>query len=173
MNIIVTSGKGTGKTLLSAFDTALKDAGVYNYNLITLSSVIPPGTKIVKRKFHTPKDEYGHKLYVVMSDIRSQNVDYYIGASLGWYQLDDGRGVFVEHKTEANFLDIVKETLYKKVKDSLTDLCANRRFSFNEKKMDIATSITKVTTQPTCALIIAVYESEVWHIAKKPVISSQ
>lgn len=162
MNIILTTGKGTGKTLLSAFDEALKDAGVFNYNLITLSSVIPPGVKIVKRKYQTPPEEYGHKLYIVKSDIRSQNIDYYIGAALGWYQLDNGQGVFVEHESEAKFLDVVKETLYKNVKDSLSDLCANRHYGFSEKKMGMVTSITKVTTQPTCALVIAAYEAEGW-----------
>lgn len=167
MNIILTSGKGTGKTLLSAFDSALMDAGVFNYNLVTLSSVIPPATKIIRRKYITPPEEYGHKLYVVKSDIRSQNIDFHIGAAVGWYQLEDGRGVFVEHESEAKFLDVVKETLYKNVRDSLSDLCTNRQYRFNEKKMGIATSITKVTTQPTCALIIAVYEAQDWNDSKK------
>ena len=34
MKIKVVTGVGIGRTLLSAFDTALKDAGVCNYNLI-------------------------------------------------------------------------------------------------------------------------------------------
>ena len=37
---------GTGRTLLAAFDDALLAAGVANFNLITLSSVIPPGSSI-------------------------------------------------------------------------------------------------------------------------------
>lgn len=167
MNIIITSGKGTGKTLLSAFDSALSDAGVLNYNLIMLSSVIPPNTKIVKKKYQTPPEEYGHKLYVVKAEQRSQNIGFHIGAAIGWYQMENGQGVFVEHETEAKFLDVVKETLYKNVRDSLSDLCANRNYRFSEKKMGIATSITKVTTQPTCALMIAVYESEGWKLNTK------
>ena len=51
MDIKVVCGVGSGKTALSAFDSALKDAGVYNYNLITLSSIIPPDSIISKKSF--------------------------------------------------------------------------------------------------------------------------
>ena len=41
LDITVRTGTGSGRTLLSAFDHALLDAGVANFNLVTLSSVIP------------------------------------------------------------------------------------------------------------------------------------
>ena len=41
-DISVRTGTGSGRTLLSAFDSALLAAGVANFNLIALSSVIPP-----------------------------------------------------------------------------------------------------------------------------------
>ena len=34
-------GTGTGPTALAAYDAALADAGVENYNLVTVSSVVP------------------------------------------------------------------------------------------------------------------------------------
>jgi arginine decarboxylase len=43
LEIQVTTGTGEGPTPLAAFDAALLDAGVANYNLILLSSVIPAG----------------------------------------------------------------------------------------------------------------------------------
>ena len=54
LEIKVVCGVGSGRTILSSFDSALKDAGVYNYNLITLSSIIPPGSKVnkIRRAFH-------------------------------------------------------------------------------------------------------------------------
>lgn len=39
---IVTSGAGTGSTPLNAFDKALLNAGIGNFNLIKVSSVLPP-----------------------------------------------------------------------------------------------------------------------------------
>ena len=50
MEINVVNGVGEGQTELSAFDAALKDSGVYNYNIMYLSSVIPAGA-VVKEKF--------------------------------------------------------------------------------------------------------------------------
>ena len=37
MNIIITKGTGDGRTEISAFDMALKNAGICNYNLIQTS----------------------------------------------------------------------------------------------------------------------------------------
>ena len=48
----VFSGIGKGETALSAFDAALKQAGVYNYNLICLSSIIPPGAIVKEVEYY-------------------------------------------------------------------------------------------------------------------------
>jgi len=39
----ITAGKGRANTLLNSFDAALLDAGVGNYNLIKVSSILPEG----------------------------------------------------------------------------------------------------------------------------------
>lgn len=39
------AGCGTGPTPLNAFDTALYNASVGNYNLVRVSSILPPGAK--------------------------------------------------------------------------------------------------------------------------------
>ena len=67
LNIHLSSGTGEGPTPLAAFDAALMDAGVANYNLLCLSLVIPPNATIVRAKHRTPPDDYGRRLYVVMS----------------------------------------------------------------------------------------------------------
>ena len=162
MNIYVISGKGFGKTTLSAFDAALKSAGVYNYNLITLSSIIPPGLKVYARKFKSPEDSYGNKLYVVKSEIRSRESGKYIGAALGWYQIADGRGVFVEHEEIGETKEAVEANLSEEIKNSLSDLCRFRRFQFIEKKMKMKMVIMRVEDSAACALILAVYKSEFW-----------
>ena len=41
----VSSGKGTSKYKLVAFDNALIDAGISNYNLLKVSSILPIGCK--------------------------------------------------------------------------------------------------------------------------------
>ena len=162
MNIYITSGKGYGKTPLSAFDAALKGAGVYNYNLITLSSIIPPNTVIRMKKFRSTPAEYGNRLYVVKAEIRSRESGKYIGSALGWYQLADGRGVFVEHEEIGETKEAIGANLREEIHKSLTDLCKFRRFPIIKKNMKMKISLVKVEDSPACALVIAVYKSEPW-----------
>lgn len=163
MEIKVVKGVGSASTALSAFDAALKDAGVYNYNLITLSSVIPPSSIVEKvEKFETPKREWGHKLYVVMAEERSNEAGKFIAAGIGWYQLKDGRGVFVEHHLIGDTRVAVESELYFRIKNSLQDLCKFRDIKFEQKKMKYEVSINKVKSKPSSVLVIAVYQSEGW-----------
>jgi arginine decarboxylase len=97
MKIIVTAGTGEGPTAVAAFDLALRRAGVENYNLIPLSSIIPPGSTIERAAFVTPSDEYGHRLYVVMARCDAYTNGTEAWAGVGWTQEpDNGRGLFVE-----------------------------------------------------------------------------
>jgi len=166
MKITVTSGSGEGNTTLSAFDTALKAAGVYNYNLIKLSSVIPPNTEIILEKWKTPREDHGKKLYVVLAEERSDQVGKAIAAGIGWYQIEDGRGVFVEHHTIVESTDEkeAERAVAEKIEFSIKDLCDNRNYPFEKKKMKMLISSKQVGKKPACALVIAVYESSSWLI---------
>src|SRR5579859_541951 len=99
MKIMITPGQGTGPTSVAAFDAALSAAGVLNYNLIHLSSVIPPCSTIVRERYVAPvdRDEYGHRLYVVMAPRDEMVEGAEAWAGIGWTQeKGDGRGLFVE-----------------------------------------------------------------------------
>ncbi len=94
---MIVSGTGTGPTLLGALDKALLAAGVGSYNLICLSSIIPPHSKIQRGTLTPKSDEYGHRLYVVMAHQMANEKGTEAWAGLGWVQEpDDGRGLFVE-----------------------------------------------------------------------------
>ncbi len=165
MDIKVVSGVGTGKTILSAFDSALKDAGVYNYNLIALSSIIPPGSQVSKiDRYESPAEEYGHKLYVVKAEYRSEEVEKYIAAGVGWYQLEDGRGIFVEHEIKGETRIAVESEIKLRIKNSLKDLAKFRHIRFEDSKVRSATAITQIKNHPTCVLVLAVYQSEGWRL---------
>jgi arginine decarboxylase len=163
MNIKVVRGKGEGKTKLSAFDAALKNAGVYNYNLIYLSSVIPPNSEIVKvENFESPKEEYGNRLYVVCAEDRSDEVGKFIGAGLGWYQFEGNKGVFVEHHIKGETQVAVKSELNQRIINSIKDLCEFRGIIFQETDLHSEINIAEVKNNPTSVLVIAVYKSEGW-----------
>jgi arginine decarboxylase len=60
MHIQVSGGRGYGPTELAAFDHALHKAGIPNFNLIYLSSILPPGSNVkVTKRPKTPKGNWG------------------------------------------------------------------------------------------------------------------
>ena len=162
MKITLTSGIGTGSTLLSAFDAALYDCGINNYNLLALSSVIPPQTDIVKEKYITPENEYGDRLYVVSAGERCDIPGKFIGAAIGWYQREDNGGLFVEHETTGNSREEVEHKLRSDVINSLKDLCKIRQYPCSEEDIHMELKSTQVQNSPTCVQVMAVYKAESW-----------
>lgn len=163
MVIKVVSGKGVGGNLLSAFDSALQDCGVSNYNLIRLSSIIPPNSTIeVVDRYETPGEDFGKKLYVVQAEKRSDHAGKFLGAGIGWYPLEEGKGLFVEHETENDTEETVRTEIEHRIRTSLKDLCEFRGYEFDESNMNFELSIVEVKNKPSCALVLAIYKAEGW-----------
>jgi arginine decarboxylase len=165
LRIAVVSAVGCGQTRLSAFDAALQHSGIHNYNLIPLSSVIPPGSEvIVCDRYQAPADECGNKLFVVIAEMRSAEPNTVIAAGLGWLQYDDGRGVFVEHELHEPHGDsaAVKRALTGQITASLRDLAARRNVEFVAARAGSCITVTRVERQPKCAIAVAIYRSEAW-----------
>ena len=165
LRISIVSGIGSGQTSLSAFDDALWRCGAHNYNLIPLSSVIPPASEIALMEQHaSPIDEFGYKLYVVKAEMRSTTPGAVIGAGIGWYQWGDGQGVFVEHELDSPFgpCGTVKAELLDQITSSLRDLAFRRGVEFVEERIGSRIEVTQVGVRPACALVLAIYESEGW-----------
>lgn len=154
--IKLTKGVGSGETDIAAFDAALYDAGICNYNLIRLSSVIPPGTKIEIGKAESRADEFGHKLYLVYAKQIEHKAGKDAWAGIGWTLVEggDGKGLFTEHEgqSEAEVSDLIHKTLA-----SMVD--------YREDKYGPVGEVTAGITcdgKPACAFVAAVYASEGW-----------
>ena len=157
MNIHISSGTGTGPTKLSAFDAALNKAGVANFNLIRLSSIVPPDSKIINSKgpIETELGKWGDRLYVVMADTRVDSPNKEAWAGIGWVQEEKtGKGLFVEHEG-AN-----EHTVRRDVQASLEALMKIRDGNFGEIQMKVV-GIT-CEHEPVCALVIAAFQSTGW-----------
>ena len=156
MKIIITTGTAEGPTAVAAFDAALRRAGVENYNLIPLSSIIPPDSTIERATFVTPFDEYGHRLYVVMARSDADVIGTEAWAGVGWTQEPEtGRGLFVElHESSRHAVEEAIET-------TLVSMMASRRRVY----MPIQSEVTGIVCcgKPVCAVVIAVYQSEGWN----------
>jgi arginine decarboxylase len=153
--IVLAPGRGRGPTPLAAFDSALLDAGVANYNLICLSSVIPPGSRIVRERWRTPAHEYGRRLYVVMSQMRESRPGHEAHAGVGWVRDENaGHGLFVE------LHDDDRARLQRDLHATLTSMQASRGVDLGPVDTEIASA--RCDGDPVCALVIAVYGSTPW-----------
>lgn len=153
--IVMTSGIGHGPTTLAAFDTALLDAGVANYNLICLSSVIPPGSVIERRRWQTPPQEWGQRLYCVMSQMREDRPGHSAHAGIGWVRDDaGGHGLFVE------LHDDDRPRLERDLHATLETMQRNRGMALGAVHTEIASA--RCEGVPVCALVIAVYAAQAW-----------
>jgi arginine decarboxylase len=168
MNIHVTTGLGSGPTTLSAFDSALYDAGVANYNLLRLSSVIPPKAEVIQHEERIPAEimpgEWGDRLYVVMAEQRTTTPNTEAWAGIGWVQdKKTGRGLFVEHEGGS------EKKVRRDIEQSLTALMATRNIDFGEIHMKVVGKTC--THHPVCAMVVAVYQASDWenaaHFMKK------
>jgi arginine decarboxylase len=164
LRIAVASAIGRGRTPISSFDDALRRCGAHNYNLIPLSSVIPPGAEVVEARHEPAADEFGHRLYVVKAEARSAEPGAVVAAGIGWVQWRDGRGCFVEHHLEAGDQDCaaVEAALVDHLHLALEDLCAVREVIFDPARGGTRTAVARVDRLPTTALALAVYQAEGW-----------
>ena len=95
MDIEIVWGTGEAQTELSAFDAALADAGIHNYNHVRLSSVIPPDATVTESGTHEQQWEVGTVIASVLASTTATRNGETIAAGLGWRQADRG-GVFFE-----------------------------------------------------------------------------
>jgi arginine decarboxylase len=157
MQIRITEGVGTGPTEMAAFDLALVRGGIANYNLIYLSSILPPGSDV---EFSTrPKQsegEWGDRLYVVMAQNRTSQRNQEAWAGIGWIQDEETKkGLLTEHEGHS------ETEVRADIEHTLGALAKNRHMtSFSPIQMHVIG--TKCTNQPVCALVVAVFEATSW-----------
>lgn len=160
MNIQVSSGVGLGPTELSAFDQSLVHAGVANYNLIYLSSVLPPSSNVsIEENPKRPDGDWGDRLYVVMAQKRISQRNQEAWAGIGWIQDPKTKqGLLVEHEGHS------ESEVRADISNSLTALARNRQMEFGPHHMHVVG--TRCIDLPTCALVVAVFESTSWRAAR-------
>lgn len=88
-------GTGAAATPMASFDAALADAGVHQYNLRRLSSVIPADATLDRTAVAPDLGPTGHALDVVQAR-QTSSPDAQAAAGLAWARHDDGTGIFYE-----------------------------------------------------------------------------
>jgi len=78
-----TKGVGTHKAELRSFELALRDAGVERCNLVQVSSILPPGCRIIPRSEGAKEIHPGMITFAVMARSSSNEPYRLIAASIG------------------------------------------------------------------------------------------
>lgn len=81
--MFLTKGVGFHKEELHSFELALRDAGIEKCNLVQVSSILPPGCKIISKQQGMQSLQPGSIAYCVMSRCCSNEPRRLIAASIG------------------------------------------------------------------------------------------
>lgn len=147
---------GTGPTELAAFDDALLQVGAANFNLVRLSSVIPPASHLTEcdGAMSSPGGSWGDRLYVVYAEHRASRPGEQAWAGVGWAQDGSGKGLFVEHEGAC------EHRVRDDIDASLNHLQHGRNLRLGPSRRRLIGGT--VVDRPICALVLCAYQTEAW-----------
>ena len=94
MQIRIVWGTATAPTRMSSYDAALAAANVHNYNLVSVSSVMPADASVEAVGTAPDLGPVGYGLTVV--EACATGADEPVSASLAWAESEEGPGLFYE-----------------------------------------------------------------------------
>ncbi|WP_142860346.1 pyruvoyl-dependent arginine decarboxylase [Salinigranum halophilum] len=153
--IYVVRGVASARTAMASYDAALADANVHNYNLVSVSSVIPAEATVDVVETAPDLGPAGNRLTVVESRATARTgTAERVCAGVGW-ATGPGPGLFYE--ASGDDPEAVRTT----VERGLEDGRELREWSFDAEDVALATGDVSATTEYTTAVVLAVYgESE-------------
>ncbi len=81
--VFFTKGIGNHKEKLNSFELALRDAGIAKFNLVSVSSILPPNCKVISREKGLSYLKAGQIVYTVMSKNETNEPGRKIAAGVG------------------------------------------------------------------------------------------
>jgi arginine decarboxylase len=150
--IRVSRGTGSGPTRLAAFDRALQDAGLADYNLIRLTSVIPPNAVVREvSSFDNAGGAHGDAAYCVYADAYASTPGEQAWAGIAWADHYDntGAGLFVEHTASS------EASLCRDLDSTLRAMSLSRGASYRFAGRVLSSAVC--VDHPVCAVVVATY----------------
>lgn len=97
--MFLTKGVGSHKERLASFELALRSAGIHRFNIVNVSSIIPPGCKLIPKEQGLKRLQPGEITYVVLSKNSVKEPQRLIAASVGIAipSNEDNYGYLSEH----------------------------------------------------------------------------
>jgi arginine decarboxylase len=155
--IRVSTGSGAGPTPLAAFDAALFDAGVAQFNLVRLTSVIPPDA--VVREVAGPDQIRGAKgdvAYCVYAAAYASTPGEQTWAGIAWavHQDRSGVGLFVEQSASS------EPALLSDLRLTLEAMSRTRGNQYRIVGQTVGSAVC--ADRPVCTVVVATYGTARW-----------
>ncbi|KPK46562.1 MAG: pyruvoyl-dependent arginine decarboxylase [Planctomycetes bacterium SM23_25] len=97
--VFFTKGVGVHREKLASFEAALRNAGIEKFNVVRVSSIFPPGCKILSRRRGLERLWPGQIVFCVMAEAATNEPGRQMAASVGLAAPADGEqyGYLSEH----------------------------------------------------------------------------
>ena len=149
--IRVVWGAASAPTKMASYDAALAEAGIENYNLVSVSSVIPADVPVDAVGTAPDLGPIGERLTVVEARATTAGPGR-VSAGLGWSRsVDDGPGLFYEAAGETD-----PETVETRVLEGLEYGQELRGWDFTDPRVRVESAAADADGYTT-AVVIAVY----------------
>lgn len=149
--IRVVWGSASAPTAMASYDAALAEAGVENYNLVSVSSVIPAETRVEAVGTAPDLGPAGERLTVVEARATTAEPGR-VSAALAWAQsVDDGPGLFYETAGEMD-----REDVERRVREGLAAGQDLRKWEFADPRVAVESQQAESGTHTT-TVVLAVY----------------
>lgn len=133
--VFFTCGVGRDSEYLGSFEMALRAAKIECYNLVTVSSILPPKCRIITREEGLADLEPGSVVFTVMSRIASNEPHRRISASVGVAipeNMEKQWGYFAEHhafgdgkEKAGTYAEHLAYTMYQSITDKIPEKTLN------------------------------------------------
>lgn len=147
--IRVAAGVATGPTEIASYDAALAAAGLHNYNLVPVSSVVPASATVKVVDQVPDLGPAGNRLTVVQSQTTTTEPGR-VTAGLGW-ATGPGPGLFYEEAAEAD-----RGTVRERITEGLAAGRELRDWTFTDETVELASADADAGTH-TAAVVVAAY----------------
>ena len=141
---VLTAGAGEGSTPLNALDSALLNAGIANWNLLLVSSILPPKAEVT---YEVPTIKEGSLVPIVLAKITSDRKGEVISSAVA-IGVGEEFGIIMEHADR-----VVKEKVEEETKRKVEEAFLIRNMRL--KEIHIISSEHKVQ-KLGCAIAAAI-----------------
>lgn len=109
----IVSGVGASQYPLVAFDNALRQAGVGDYNLVEVSSILPPRCEY-REQIDIPKGSILYTAYATLTVSKGESGSVAAAVAIPVFQQENGvifHASYAELNAEANVRDMCREAM--------------------------------------------------------------